>query len=71
MVGEGEDMTVAQLIVELQKLPQGAPVQAVNYDGCCECNSEGFAQYHDVTRASFQGELNYPCHDEHNIVVLE
>ena len=35
MVGEGEDMTVAQLIVELQKLPQGAPVQAVNLDWGC------------------------------------
>lgn len=63
-------MTVAELIVELQKLPQGAPVQALNYDGCDECNPEGFAQYHDITGASFQVELYYPCNDEHNIVVV-
>ena len=30
-------MTVAELIVELQKLPQGAPVQALNYK---EANDE-------------------------------
>jgi hypothetical protein len=63
-------MTVAELIAQLKKLPQDAQVQAVNYDGCCECNPEGFAQYHEVDRAVFQS-LEYPSHEEPNQVILE
>jgi hypothetical protein len=70
-MGENKNMTVAQLIEQLKKQPQDAIVQAVNYDGCVECNPEGFSQYREVDRVFFQERLDYPSHEDTNMVVLE
>lgn len=46
-------MTVAELIAQLQKLPQDAQVYRYVCDGCLECNPEGIEHYEKVYEATY------------------
>lgn len=62
-------MKVSELIEKLSKLPQEATIMKESFDGCSECNPEGFGIYHEIFHVEFKEHGDYP-NDETNLVVL-
>lgn len=48
-------MIVSELIVQLKMMPQDAPVEFSENEGCVECNAEHTVMYHEIRSITLEG----------------